>query len=614
MSKTTIDGLAVRESSKTPRRKATASKTTRRKMDVVAHTNRPTQTRTAARTRALPSGRAEVGDSLQSSRRVAASRDTDFLSSVQSFGFDEDEMVERHTETLGDNSDTSWSDLLGELGASRHSEDALDELGLDELDVVDTDRRSVQDSTDWLEEWGGEEDPLEEEKPAKRAKKSKKSPKKRVAVFAVFGVLIAAIVAVYFWGDGLVSRLTGGNSGLIDAIWSMVSDEVPFLADENGRTNVLVFGTEGYNMAGAVGDNAVHDGAQLTDSIMVVSFNQETKDVALLSLPRDLKVPMACSAGKINEVFWCHNQDGNNEEAGAQALMTQVGEVLGLEFQYYAHVNWASLIDIIDAIGGVTVTLDEDINDYAYTGMVMQAGVPTTINGEQALGLARARHGTTGGDFTRGNTQQKIVGAIAERIIQNGIEAGTAVNLLNILGDNLRTNFSADNIKAAMRFASGFNVAAIRQVPLVDYENGIYYVTTATINDISYVVPAGGEGNYRVIQKYIEDSLKNDGKEPEDAGIAVYNATDGYGVAGAERDKLEADGYTITGVGNAEAEDCESGYCLFVLNDELTQTKAALETRYGVTARPAEELPGDIWPDGADFVLIIGATDATTMV
>lgn len=140
-------------------------------------------------------------------------------------------------------------------------------------------------------------------------------------------------------GDAIISRLTNGNSGLWDAFHSLVSEEVPFETDEHGRTNVLIFGTEGYDMAGSA-HGGTHDGAQLTDSIMVISFDQKTKDVALLSLPRDLKVSMACSAGKINEVFWCNNQGGDNEEAGALALAEQLGEIIGIDFQYWAHVNW----------------------------------------------------------------------------------------------------------------------------------------------------------------------------------------------------------------------------------------------------------------------------------
>lgn len=323
------------------------------------------------------------------------------------------------------------------------------------------------------------------------------------------------------------------------------------------------------------GDTAygAHDGAQLTDSIMVVSFDQETKDVALLSLPRDLKVSMACSAGKINEVFWCHNKSGDDEQAGAKALMRQIGDILGLDFQYYAHINWASLINIIDTIGGITVTLDEDINDYGWTGAVAKAGVPMEVNGEQALGLARARHGTTGGDFTRGNTQQKIVEGIINKAISSNIGVSEALGLLNILGDNLRSNFSTDNIKAGIRMLSGFSVESIRQIPLVDYETNTFYVTTANINEISYVVPSAGTNNYTQIREYVEAMLRNDPAENENPALVVYNATGAYGVAGAERDKLIADGFNVMGVADTNSEDCAENICVYMLNAEMPATK-----------------------------------------
>lgn len=161
------------------------------------------------------------------------------------------------------------------------------------------------------------------------------------------------------------------------------------------------------------------------------------------------------------------------------------------------------------------MTLDEDINDYYYTGMVAKAGEPITLNGEQAVGLARARHGTTGGDFTRGNTQQKIVEGIAQKVLQTGVGVNEALGLLNILGDNLRSNFSADNIKAAVRLASGFNISSIRQVPLVNYDENIFYVTTATINNISYVVPSAGERDYSEIQEYVAGMFSSDGVKRE---------------------------------------------------------------------------------------------------
>lgn len=138
-------------------------------------------------------------------------------------------------------------------------------------------------------------------------------------------------------------------------------------------------------MAGHEG-RSVHDGAQLTDSLMVMSVDQKEKNAITMSLPRDLKVGKeACYAGKINEVYTCASKDGKNEEAGANAVMNELSKITGLEMHYFVHVNWGSLIQIVDALGGITVTVDEDINDYYFTGIRMKAGVPTVLNGEKSL-------------------------------------------------------------------------------------------------------------------------------------------------------------------------------------------------------------------------------------
>lgn len=628
MGKTTIDGLAVRESSNSRRGAASARNVARKasgKGPAASNTSRPlavdpVRQKSSGSTSRPAATAAPKASSASTSTAAAGS----FLDPVQSFRYDE-ELDEAFggaalTETTG----ADWSDLLGELlsdssektGANEFVQPANsgrwlddwaekstdDDLLAENFTEKEADDRAEEDEKSILEKF------VDDEKPAKRPKKhGKKFSVGKAIALAMVLLLVAGGGALYMWGDGLISRLTGGKSGLFDSLMAMVSDEIPFETDANGRTNVLIFGTEGYDMEGSSG-NGKHDGAQLTDSIMVASFDQKTKDVALLSLPRDLKVSMACSAGKINEVFWCHNQDGEHEEAGAQALMKQIGDILDVEFQYYAHVNWASLIEIIDTLGGITVTLDEDINDYYYTGAVAKAGEPITVNGEQALGLARARHGTTGGDFTRGNTQQKIVEGIAQKVLQNGVGVNEALGLLNILGDNLRSNFSADNIKAAVRLASGFNVSSIRQVPLVNYDENIFYVTTATINNVSYVVPRAGERNYSEIQEYVAGMFSSDGVKREGAKFAVYNATDEYGVASAEKEKLENDGFKVARIGDAMTGVCDVAYCVYEMSDAKVATRAALEERYNVVVRPGSELPEGVWGGDVDFVVVVGAT------
>lgn len=559
MGRTSIDGLSVRPSSAKKRTSKTTSTKTNR--DQVSNL-----------------GVSEGFDDVKTPRKKS-SVGNDFLSPVQGFG------VEEPDDSLGAIDDGDWSDLLNGLDTEN-----ADELGLDGEKEAE----------------GGDKNDKKKQKEDKKGKKNKKGKKKHkhLALKIIAGILVLAVVVFLIWGDWIISKLTGGRSGVWDALSSLISDEVPFETDANGRTNVLVFGTEGYNMNGDVGETQ-HDGAQLTDSIMVISFDQETKDVALLSLPRDLRVPAACYAGKINEIFTCNNPDGTDEEAGANAMMKEIGSVLGIDFQYWAHVNWGSLIDIIDTLGGITITLDEDINDYYFTGVSGKAGEPMQIDGATALGFARARHGTAGGDFTRGNTQQKIVEGIVQKIVNDGVGITDAFNILNILGDNLRSNFSTDNIKSGVQLMSGFDMANIRNVPLVDYDNNIYYVTTSTINGISYVVPAAGMD----LKGYVAQMFSSNPAVREGSTIAVFNGTETAGVAGNEQTKLEADHYAVSSIGDAPAGSCAEKYCVYMMDDSKTATKAALEERYGVSMRGANELPAGIWAGDASFVVVIGQAD-----
>ena len=418
-------------------------------------------------------------------------------------------------------------------------------------------------------------------------------------------ILIAGTIFV-LWGNDIIAKITGGQGNVLDFIFADDQYE-PLKTDANGRTNILALGTSGYNMAGDEG-NGTHDGAQLTDSIMVISLNQDTGDIAMLSLPRDLKASPTCTAtGKINEVYWCNNINGDNEAAGATALMAEVGNILGMDFQYYAHLNWGSLVSIVDTLGGITITLDEDIEDYYYTKAVYQAGVEYTINGEEALGLARARHGTTSGDFSRGASQQKILIGIKNKVFEKDLSITDLLSLAGTLGDNLRTNFSIDEMKTLAHLTSEFDFDSMRQISLLAPER---LMTTGMINGISYVLPSAGVGNYTAIQNYIAKMLSNDPKVYEDASILVLNGTDTAGLASSERTSLEEENYMNISIDDAPAGTYDAEYTLYTLTDDKPNTKKSLEKRYNLTAKSADELPAGI-STAYDFVLILGTPTKT---
>ena len=468
---------------------------------------------------------------------------------------------------------------------------------------------SVTLATDELFGERRKENSLESEK-----SKSKKKGffRRHLKLTIILVILFGGGTAVYFYGDRLVSKLTGGKSGLVDLVKTVVSEKVtPLKMDAKGRTNIAIFGTSGYDMSGSEG-HAVHDGAQLTDSLMIMSVDQNAKNAVTMSLPRDLKVGKeACYTGKVNEVFACASNNGKNEEAGATAVMKELSAISGMEMHYYVHVNWGSLVQIVNALGGITVTVDDDINDYYYTGIRMKAGVPTVLDGEKALGLARARHGSVGGDFTRGENQQKVLIGIKNKIAEKGLDIPAMINLVNVLGDNLRTNVNIDEMKTAAKVFSNFNPANIASAPLTGLKDGDL-VRNASFPvgglDISFVIPSAGAQNYTKIQQYLDSKIAEYSDSPATSRILVLNGTNESGIAANEKLELEKAGFRVTGTGNAPTGEYTEKITVYNLGNK-EQTKQKLETYYGTTVKAANELPAGIDKTNYDFVVIVGKAD-----
>ena len=435
--------------------------------------------------------------------------------------------------------------------------------------------------------------------PTKKTKKSA-SRKRKIISRVILGFIIVAILAVVIfilYLNGIIAKITNNQGNLFDFL---SENYIPLKTDENGRTNILAFGTSGYDMEGTEGEGT-HDGAQLTDSIMIISLNQETGDFAMIGLPRDLKASPTCTAtGKINEIYWCNNQDGNNEEAGAKALMDEVSNILGIDLQYYAHLNWGSLVQIVDALDGINVTLDEDVHDY----YIFDAGVEYHLNGEEALRLARTRYGTAHGDFSRSASQQKILIGIKNKIFEKSLGLPEIISLANTLGDNLRVNLSADELKTLAHLTSSFDFNDMRQVSLIEPEN---YMTTATINGISYVLPIDGADNYTRIQEFVKKSFSNDPRDYEDPTILILNSTETPGLASTEENTLISEGYLSTQTGDINGNYTEK-YTLYDVTNEKPGTKSLLEKKYSITSHSADELPADVNRD-YDFIIIIGQSE-----
>jgi LCP family protein required for cell wall assembly len=170
-----------------------------------------------------------------------------------------------------------------------------------------------------------------------------------------------------------------------------------------------------------------------TDTMVVVSIDPATGDVALFSLPRNLaQVPLpdsidiwACDCFPLilNELYGYGQSHPDSfpgpSNPGANAIKAGIGELLGIPIQYYALVALDGFVDLVDAVGGVTVTVTERVYDPAYphedgtTEVIdFQPGV-YDLDGHQALAYARSRYSSD--DYNRMGRQRCVIQAMVEQ-------------------------------------------------------------------------------------------------------------------------------------------------------------------------------------------------------
>ena len=460
----------------------------------------------------------------------------------------------------------------------------------------------------------------EDNLPKKRRRRINKKVVKRI-------LLVIAIIVLAIGGYFGYKLVFAGNSIFQGNIFDVFSGR-QLQKDAMGRTNILLFGTSE--------DDPGHDGSELTDSMMVISLDQGKKNAVMFSIPRDLWVDygQACLAGyqgKINAIYECA-KEGGNEAAGANKLKDVVGNVFGMDIQYYAKVNYTALRDAVNAVGGVTVTIDSDNPDGIMDPnfdwqcgatraqriakcppnghMVEYENGPAQLDGDHALALARARdatgggYGLTGGNFSREQYQQKIIVALKDKAVSAGTLANpVAVSaLIDSLGNNIKTNFATGEVKTLIDLTKDIKQDSIRSISLVKGDTSL--VTTGSYSGQSIVRPVAGLTDYSQIQSFLQSQLSGVTSSTEEATIEVLNATDRSGVASTKQSELASEGIIVTSIGDAPTTREYALKWFDLTGGSKTQTAKKLADVLG-QASSGSSLPSGV-QSTADFVIIIG--------
>jgi LCP family protein required for cell wall assembly len=225
-------------------------------------------------------------------------------------------------------------------------------------------------------------------------------------------------------------------------------------------------------------DSAPSRGEHLYDSIMVVSYDPATSSVQMVSVPRDsASFPfyfggVDSASVKINSLpTYVRNGWIKSPDSPYMTLVKEVSYLVGIPINYYALMDLAGFVKMIDKVGGIDVVNPSVINDGSYSwmngqplGFYLPAG-PQHLDGIHALAYVRSRHGSANNDYKRASRQQQVLVDLLHKMAQPG-QILALPDLISTLGSSIATDFPANQVADYVANAQNVPSENIKQVVL----------------------------------------------------------------------------------------------------------------------------------------------------
>lgn len=316
-----------------------------------------------------------------------------------------------------------------------------------------------------------------------RKKRLRKRRRRRIMVL-VLEIIILAVLCVAAYAIFKLGKLNHVTLNVDNNGWT-----------QEGYTNIALFGNDSRGEAGEDG------GPARSDTIIIASLNNETKEVKLVSVYRDTMLEQEGQHyDKANVAY---------AQGGPEEAVSMLNRNLDLDIQDYVSVNFLALADVVDLLGGVDMDLTYEevvhMNNYCVetsevTGKDYERIEPEEagtyhLNGVQAVSYARIRY-TSGGDFTRTERQRLLIEKVAEKAKDAGI-----VKINEIIDEVLpevSTSLSASEILQMAVGVFDYNLGDTQGFP----------IDAATPESVpgysgSYVVPVGLENNVIQLHEFL---------------------------------------------------------------------------------------------------------------
>lgn len=364
----------------------------------------------------------------------------------------------------------------------------------------------------------------------------------------VFGAVIVFLAIGWFAARAAIVGLDLNNTGWLAGL--IGGNTTTLIGEDTGRVNILLLGNPG-------ADDSI-DGPELTDTIMVASYNLEDNYLNLFSIPRDLYVEVG-GVG-MNKINTAYKIGESRQSDGPGVAMKTVGDVLGLDIPYYLKVDFAGFRQIIDEFGGVSIDVKRDLVDpyyptanFGYETLDIKAGT-YTMDGEMALKYARSRKTTS--DFDRARRQQQVIVALRDKALELELLTAPAkmADIQAIVASHFSTNLTEGEAKRLMELAKDFDTANLSSKVFDDSPSGLLYGTK--VDGIFVLKPV--DDDYTKIAEFVAKALdrsipvdnQDADVDVEPLRIEVLNGTNITGLAGKIADQLFDAGFVIVKTAN----------------------------------------------------------------
>ncbi|MBR5516344.1 MAG: LCP family protein [Firmicutes bacterium] len=265
--------------------------------------------------------------------------------------------------------------------------------------------------------------------------------KKKMKIVACILIVLLAM------GSYCLASTIGFLNGISDYVEEGMEDrEDKHINVEKDTFNILV---NGIDVSGEIGDTVSR-----SDVNMVISVNPQTGDVIITSIPRDYYVELPSKGAK----------DKLTHAAiyGMDESIATVEKLLGVDINYYAKVNYSTIIGLVDAIGGITIDSPYAFETHGMADKYYFEEGTIHLDGSQALAYCRERKSFADGDLRRNENQQLILEAIINKLTKNPTTLLKYTAILDAVKGTVETDMSksdmTDLVKVMLKDIRGLNI------------------------------------------------------------------------------------------------------------------------------------------------------------